>query len=157
MPRGYPRASGGARTHDLLITNQLLCQLSYAGANPAVTDSEVREFSNPGGWSNPSLPFTEGFPADFRQEYLLPTRSLLTFSEILLVCGDRQRVAPLIFLMPAMSSDVMKFHSVNPSKSIQALPKFGIFQFFKGLTLPPTPAVCFPPAKSLSPDALETV
>ena len=25
------RASGGIRTHDLLITNQLLCQLSYAG------------------------------------------------------------------------------------------------------------------------------
>ncbi len=25
------RASGGSRTHDLLITNQLLCQLSYAG------------------------------------------------------------------------------------------------------------------------------
>ncbi len=27
------RASGGSRTHDLLITNQLLCQLSYAGRN----------------------------------------------------------------------------------------------------------------------------
>jgi hypothetical protein len=26
------RASGGTRTHNLLITNQLLCQLSYAGA-----------------------------------------------------------------------------------------------------------------------------
>ncbi len=25
------RASGGIRTHDRLITNQLLCQLSYAG------------------------------------------------------------------------------------------------------------------------------
>ena len=31
----YLRASGGTRTHNLLITNQLLCQLSYAsgGAN----------------------------------------------------------------------------------------------------------------------------
>jgi hypothetical protein len=27
-----PRAGGGTRTHDLLITNQLLYQLSYSGA-----------------------------------------------------------------------------------------------------------------------------
>lgn len=32
-PRGVPGASGGIRTHDRLITNQVLCQLSYAGAN----------------------------------------------------------------------------------------------------------------------------
>ena len=144
MIRRYPRASGGARTHDLLITNQLLCQLSYAGANPADTDSEVREFSNPGGWSNPSLPFPEGFPADFRQECPLPTRSLFTFSKILLVCGDRQCIAPLIFLMPAMPSDMMEFHSVNSCKSIQTLPKFGIFQFFKRLALSSTPTIRLP-------------
>ena len=30
------RASGGSRTHDLLITNQLLCQLSYAGTRLGV-------------------------------------------------------------------------------------------------------------------------
>ena len=33
--RTTTRASGGTRTHNLLITNQLLCQLSYAGTFPA--------------------------------------------------------------------------------------------------------------------------
>ena len=31
LRRARTRASGGIRTHDRLITNQLLCQLSYAG------------------------------------------------------------------------------------------------------------------------------
>ena len=31
-------ASGGIRTHDRLITNQLLCQLSYAGKHPGLAN-----------------------------------------------------------------------------------------------------------------------
>ena len=34
------RADGGTRTHDLLITNQLLCQLNYIG-NPLAKGIEV--------------------------------------------------------------------------------------------------------------------
>ena len=38
------RASGGTRTHNLLITNQLLCQLSYAsGASPALKTTKYNE------------------------------------------------------------------------------------------------------------------
>ena len=28
---GFPKAGGGTRTHGRLITNQVLCQLSYSG------------------------------------------------------------------------------------------------------------------------------
>ena len=41
------RASGGVRTHDLLITNQLLCQLSYAGGPPACQNQLIYRTQKP--------------------------------------------------------------------------------------------------------------
>ena len=37
----FSRASGGTRTHDRLITNQQLCQLSYAGRSTGKSRCEV--------------------------------------------------------------------------------------------------------------------
>ena len=47
LVRDDSRASGGIRTHDRLITNQLLCQLSYAGGTP--TDPTIRPLAVPCG------------------------------------------------------------------------------------------------------------
>jgi hypothetical protein len=48
----YPRAGDGTRTHDKLITSQLLCRLSYAGdAHYTITNTRVKVFGGrtPGG------------------------------------------------------------------------------------------------------------